>query len=49
MAETGPLKRVTLHENWMAQADPPKEAKTVKKWMAGRYSARQINFQIKMG
>ena len=30
MAKTGPLKKVA-QENWMAQADPPKEASTVKK------------------
>ena len=30
MAKTGPLKKVA-QENWMTQADPPKEASTVKK------------------
>ena len=36
MAKTGLLKKVTLHENWMAQADPPKKSARLKKWMPGR-------------
>ena len=30
MAKTGLLKKVTLHENWMAQADLPKKVSTFK-------------------
>ena len=30
MAVTSLLKKVTLHENWMAQADPPKKVNTFK-------------------
>ena len=35
MAKTGLFKKVTLHENWMAQADPPKKVSAFKK-MNGR-------------
>ena len=29
------LKKSSYMKEWMAQADPRKEASTVKKWMAG--------------
>ena len=31
MAATAPLKKLPYIKEWMAQADPPKEANTVKK------------------
>ena len=31
MAATGPLKELPFIKEWMAQADPPKEACAVKK------------------
>ena len=32
MAATAPLKKPPSKKEWMAQADPPKEASTVKNW-----------------
>ena len=42
MAATTPSKTSPYMKEWMAQADPQKEACTVKKWMASHYSFLQI-------
>ena len=51
MAATVPLKKSSYMKEWMAQADRPKEASTVKKWMAGCFSSLQIkrHFTLKSG
>ena len=41
MAATAPLKKSPDMKELLAQADPRKEANTVKKWMASRYSSLQ--------
>ena len=52
MEAAAPLKKSLYMKEWMAQADPPKEANTVKKkWMVSRHSSFQIkrHFTLKNG
>ena len=42
MAATAPLKKPPYMKELIAQADSPKDASMVKKWMANQYSSLQI-------
>ena len=42
MTPTAPLKKSSYMKELIAQADPPKDANTVKKGMTSRYSSLQI-------
>ena len=42
MVAIAPLKKSTCTKEWMAQADPPKEANKWKKEKPGCYSSLQI-------
>ena len=46
MAAIAPLKNSPYLKKWMAQADPPKQANAVKKWMVGRFFSFQIKWHI---
>ena len=45
MAPTAPLNKSPHMNEWMVQADPPKEANTVQKWMADFYLTLQMKRQ----
>ena len=46
MVATALLKKSPNMKDLMAQVDPPKEATTVKKWVAGRYLTLHIKLHI---